>query len=105
MSDTKKATRRKHRTPEEIIADLQAKIKAVEARAANKQLKKSAALKKASGLIRSIDSCVELATEESNTPLHHALTAAREPIAAFLESEGMKLPKARKPRGRKPKGA
>lgn len=50
-----------------------------------------------------------LAMEEGASRRHHALFFSRkhlvfrEPQAAFLKAEGMKLPKAQKPRGRKPK--
>lgn len=97
------AARRKRRTPEEMIADLQAQIKDVKARAAAKELKQSDAVKKTIAAVRATDKAIELAQAESNSKLHRALIAAREPIAAFLTGEGMKLPKARKPRGRKPK--
>jgi uncharacterized protein involved in exopolysaccharide biosynthesis len=99
----KTTTRRKHRTPEERIADLQAQIKEVKARAVAKQLKQSDAVKKAVAAVRAIDKGIELAKEEGNSKLHHALANSREPLAAFLQAEGMKLPKAQKPRGRKPK--
>ncbi len=99
----KKATRRKRRSPEEIIADLQEQIRDVRQRAAAKELKQSEAIKKSLASVRSLDKSMELAKEEGNSRLHHALADSRRVIGDFLTGEGMKLPKARMPRGRKPK--
>jgi len=96
-------TRRKRRSPEEIIADLQKQIRDVKARAAAKELKQSPAVKKSVAILRAIDKGMELAHEESNSRLHHSLAASRTLLGDHLVKEGMKLPKARMPRGRKPK--
>lgn len=95
--------RRKRRTPEEMIADLQKQIREVKARAAAKELKQSPAVKKAVSVLRTIDKSMELAHEEKNSRLHHALADARRALGDHLTKEGIKLPKARMPRGRKPK--
>lgn len=105
MSKPKKSRSYNRRTAEERIAELQKKIEAIKNRETAKELKKSDAHKKALSLVRQVDKCIDLAQEESNTTLHHALVSAREPLAAHLEAEGLKLPKPRKPRGRKPKNA
>lgn len=99
----KKAARRKRRTPEEIIADLQSQIRDVKARAAAKELKQSDAIKKSLAAVRALDKGMEMAKEEGNSRLHHALADSRRILGDFLTGEGMKLPKARMPRGRKPK--
>ncbi len=96
-------TRRKRRTPEQIISDLQTQIEDVKARAAAKQMKASPAISKAVAAVRAIDKGMELAKEESNRGLHHALADTRKALGDFLTGEGIKLPKARMPRGRKPK--
>lgn len=95
--------RRTRRTPEERIAELQAKIREVQARAAAKEMKTSAAIKKALTAVRALDKGMELAHEEGNSHLHHALADSRRSLGDFLEKQGLKLPKARMPRGRKPK--
>ena len=100
----KKGTqRRKRRTPEEIISDLQKQIREVKARAAAKELKQSPAIKKATSALRALDKSMALAKEENHSRLHHALADSRRALAEFLEQEGMKLPKALMPRGRRPK--
>jgi hypothetical protein len=95
--------RRQRRSPEQMIADLQAKIAEIEQRAAAKQVKKSPAAKASLQAVRLLDKAMDLAAGEGETPLRHALNDARKPLAAFLESQGLRLPKARTPRGRRPK--
>ena len=95
--------RRKRRSPEEMIADLHRQIEEVKARAVAKSLKTSAAVKHTMVAVRNIDKGLEEAAEEDNKQLRHALADARKPLAAYLTNQGVRLPKARLPRGRKPK--
>jgi len=95
--------RRKRRSPEEMIADLQRQIEEVKARAVARSLKTSAAVKHTMVAVRNIDKGLEEAAQEDNSVLRHALADARKPLAEFLTSQGVRLPKARLPRGRKPK--
>ena len=79
---TKKRTRR---TPEQMIADLQAEIERVKARAARAMVKKDPALRHISGAVRSIDK----ATAETKDPATRtALTEARATLAACLALNG-----------------
>lgn len=98
----KKGTRRKRRSPEEIISDLQAEIERVKARAAQKEIKQSAAHKAALACVRSLGKAAEVAREEKATALAHALADAREPLATYFAEQGVDLPKSRRPRGRRP---
>lgn len=100
---TSGGARRKRRSPEEMIADLEAKIREVKARAAAKELKASPSAKAARAAVKAIDKALDIAAEEGENHLRHALADARKPLAAHLEQQGIKLPKARVPRGRKPK--
>jgi hypothetical protein len=102
MSNAKKQ-RRIRRSPEQMIADLQEQIKSVKARAAAKELKTSPAIKKATSALRALDKGMELAHDEGNSLLHNAMADCRRTLGEFLEKQGMRLPKARMPRGRKPK--
>jgi hypothetical protein len=95
------------RTPEEVVAELEAKIAAVKTRAAAKE---AAAEVKGSpdGLaflaaVKAADRAIRLAGEQKNDPMLRALEAARAPLAEHLVSMGVRLPdrKARRPRGRK----
>ncbi|TAJ15306.1 MAG: hypothetical protein EPO68_12430 [Planctomycetota bacterium] len=93
--------KRVRRTAEQIIADLQAEIVRVQARAAAKQMKQSPTSKCLLNAIRAIDA--GLATDEEGAgALKHALADARKPLAAYCDSNGLKLPKPRLPRGRRP---
>jgi hypothetical protein len=103
MAKKAKAARRARRSPEEMIADLEAKIREVKNRAQAKELKQSPSVKEAMKVVRGVDKALEVAAEEGNNALRHALADARKPLAEFLEGQGLKLPKARVPRGRKPK--
>jgi len=103
MAKKAKAARRARRSPEEMIADLEAKIREVKNRAQAKELKQSPSVKEAMKVVRGVDKALEVAAEEGNNALRHALADARKPLAEFLEGQGLKLPKARMPRGRKPK--
>jgi uncharacterized protein involved in exopolysaccharide biosynthesis len=97
------ATRRKRRSPEEMIADLQKQITDLKARAEARQLKQSAAIKATLAAVKAIDKGIDAAKAEDNTQLHHVLADAREPLAAHLTGLGMTLPKPRRPKGRRPK--
>lgn len=103
MGKKKSSSRRKRRSPEEIIADLQEEIRRVRDRQVARELKKSPSHKLSMAAIRSIDRALESAGQEGNTSLRHALADARKPLAAYLEKQGVRLPRARLPRGRRPK--
>ena len=95
--------RRKRRSADQIIADLQEEIRRVRARAKARELKESVAIKSAFAAVRSIDKGLDAAAEESNTHLRHALADARRALGTYLESQGLKLPKANLPKGPRPK--
>ncbi|QDU67575.1 hypothetical protein Pla86_26620 [Planctomycetes bacterium Pla86] len=101
----KKGTRKRRRSPEEIIKDLQTEIERVKARAAAKELKESAAHRAALSAVRTLDKAMETAKVEGETALAHALADSRAPLAEYLEGQGVALPKSRRPRGRRPKAS
>ncbi len=103
MAKTYETGRRTRRGPEALIAELQEKIRLIEARAAAKQAKESPATKLALNVVRALDKATMLAEQEDHTSLRHILSDARKPLAAYLESQGLNLPKGRTPRGRRPK--
>ncbi len=94
--------RRSRRSPEQMIKDLQQQIEEVRSRATAKELKQSPSVKRTIMIVRSINKALQEASQEKNTSLRHALVAAHKPLAEFLESQGVKTPKVRMPRGRKP---
>lgn len=94
--------RRKRRSPEEMIADLNKQIEEVKQRAVAKELKQSPAISKSLAALRGLDAALGFAADEKNKLLQHALADARKPLAEFLLEQGVQLPRPRLPRGRKP---
>lgn len=95
--------KRKRRTIEELIADLETEKVALLERLKAKELKASPAHKLALGAIKQIDRSSALAAEEGETELRHALAEARDKLAPYLEKRGVRLRKPRRPRGPRPK--
>ncbi len=91
------------RTDEQLITDLEVKIQMIKERAAARSVKKSPSMKYTVAAVRAIDKALESAATESNTTLRHSLADAREPLVAYLQLEGIKLPKVRRPKGPRPK--
>ena len=86
-----------------LIHDLEAKIESIRQRAAARSVKKSPTMKHTVAAVRAIDKALESAATENNTTLRHSLADAREPLVAYLQLEGIKLPKTRRPKGPRPK--
>ena len=101
----KKATkkRRKRRSPEEIIADLQEEIRRVRSRQRARELKGSPAHMAALKAIKAIDKALQVAADESETALRHSLADGRKSLASYLEKQGLDLPRANLPKGPRPK--
>ncbi len=95
--------KRKRRSSEEIIQDLQEEIRRVRARQKQKELKSSPSMKAAMGAIKALDKTLDAAADDGNANLRHIAAEARKTLGAFLEKEGMALPKANMPKGRKPR--
>jgi len=103
------AMTRTRRTPEQIVADLEAKIEAVKDRAAAKE---AAAEVKGSpdgtaflAAVRAVDKAMRVAGEEENDQMARALEAARASLAGHLVAMGVRVPETRGRRGRKRKAA
>ncbi len=97
------AAGRARRTPEQMISDLKQRIKEVEQKAAAKELKKSDSVRRTLSIVRGISKALDEATAEGNNTLRHALADAHKPLAQYLDTRGVKVPKPRLPRGRKPR--
>ena len=95
--------KRKRRTIEELILDLEAEKAALLERLKAKELKTSPAHKLALAAVKQIDKSSSLAAEEGETELRHVLTEARDKLAPYLEKRGVRLRKPRRPRGPRPK--
>jgi len=95
--------RRKRRTSEEIIADLQEEIRQVRTRQKARELKSSPGHKAALGAIKAIDKALDAATKEGESVLRHVLADARKTLGIYLEKKGIALPKVNLPKGPKPR--
>jgi hypothetical protein len=103
VSEGSSRKKRHRRSPEEIIDDLQQEIKRLRAKSNARAIKESPAVKLTLTAIRNIDKGLDAAASEGNSHLRHALADARRSLATYLEKKGVKLPKARLPKGPRPK--
>ncbi len=81
--------KRTRRSPEQMIADLQAEITRIKARAERQKVKRDPALRHVGAAIRSIDKAME-ATADAATKT--ALTEARATMSACLAMNGAVIP-------------
>ena len=101
MAEPKQRIRR---TPDQIVADLEAKIADVRTRAKRVQMKRSTAVRQLLIAVRAIDVGLAAATEEGNATLKKTLAEGREPLAAYLALEGLKVPGRRGPKPKRSRG-
>jgi N-methylhydantoinase B/oxoprolinase/acetone carboxylase alpha subunit len=103
-TETKKYNRR---SPDQIVADLEAKIAAVKQREVQRE---TASEVKGSpdgvaflAAVKAADRAIRVAGEHQNDAMQRALEAARAPLAEHLVGMGLRLPdrKAGRTRGRK----
>jgi hypothetical protein len=97
--------KRHRRTPEEMVADLEAKIAGVKARAATRGLKASPEGKALVTAVRAIDRAARVATETDDRGLERALEAARAPLSEKLLELGLRLSVSDGRTGRRRKAA
>ncbi len=95
--------RRHRRNADQIILDLQEEIRRVRARQKAREVKQSPAHKSALQAIKAIDKALDAAAEQGETGLRHALADGRKSLGAYLEKQGLQLPKANLPKGPRPK--
>ena len=95
-----KATRT-HRSEEDRIADLEAKIAAIRARAERKKVKRDPSLRHISAAVRSIDKALN---ESNDGAMRQALGEARSTLSACLSLSGVILSSGTKSRGRRVAG-
>lgn len=85
-------TQRNVRTPEQMIADLEAKIAAVKRRAERQKVKKDPALKHINAAVKSIDKALAASSDGATRT---ALDEARATLAAVLAMSGISAKGAR----------
>ncbi len=93
---------RNRRTPDEIVADLQAEIERVQARAAAKEAKARPEAQPLILAVRALDKAGRVAAEAGNRDLVQAVEAARAALAPGIVGLGLRVPEKAK-RGRKRK--
>ena len=93
--------KRNRRTPEQIVADLEAKIADVKARATAKEAKRSPEAKVFIAAVKAVDKAIEGATEPETV---RALEAARAPLGTRMIEMGLRMPDRKVLRRRRPEG-
>ena len=86
------------RTPEERVAELQAEIERVEARAALKEAKSSPEGKALIAAVRALDKALAAARDAGAEAMLASLDAARATLGEELDRAGIPAPKTRGPR-------
>ena len=83
------ATKRTRRTQEELIADLQAEIATIKAKAEREKTKKDPALRHVASALRAVDKALELSQDKV---LRTALNEARLTLSSCLAASGVEVP-------------
>ena len=84
------------RTPEQQIADLQAKIARIEQRRAAKAANDAPDIQALLAYARAGNVALSRAEESRNEAAREAILAAHESISRYLDGEGLAMPKRRK---------
>ena len=97
----KPGKKRYRRTPAEMIEDLQQQIKELEKKKQAKQLKATPVGRQANTAYRALTKGIDMCEGAGDAELKRALSKSQRVLADHFESQGIKVPKARKPRARK----
>ena len=89
------------RSPDQIVADLEAKIERIKARAAAKEARSEPEGKAFLAAVKAVDKAIEVATEQGNEDLVRALESGRAPLAEQMIKMGLRLPDRKSQRGRR----
>jgi len=95
MPRTPPKKRRSRRDPEQLVAELQAKIESIKARAARRQAKSNPSIRHTVAAVRSMDKAMAAADD---AVLRTALEEARSGLSAYLSLQGV-TPKGAAPGG------
>jgi hypothetical protein len=90
---------RKQRTPDQIVADLEAEIARVKARAAAREAKAAPEGKPFMLAVKAVDKALDEAREAGNAEMIHALETARAALGEQLIRMGVRAPQKRKRKG------
>ena len=99
MVTTSEKTRTR-RTPEQVVAALQAKIESVQARAVAKQAKQSEEGRVLLAAVKATEKALLVAQEKEDQEMAHSLETARAALGEQLVRLGVRAPEAREPRKR-----
>ena len=95
---------RNRRSPDQMVADLEAEIARVKARAAAREAKSTEEGKALLLAVKFVDKALTVAAEANNADLLRGLEAARAPLSEQVVAMGIRLPDSKAKRGRKRKG-
>ncbi len=98
----KPGSTRTRRTADERLEALKQQIASIEAREKAKELKDDPTARYAIKVARELNRGVKLAKATKDSALQHAVADAHQAIGSYLEGKGLNVPKARRPRGRRP---
>ena len=98
----KPGSTRTRRSASDRITALKNQIASIEAREKAKEMKDDPGVKYAVAIARTLNRGVKVAEQAKDTTLQHAVADAHHAIASYLSEKGLKMPKARRPRGRRP---
>jgi len=91
---------RKHRSAEERIADLQAKIEAIQSRAERKQAKSNPAVRHTIAAVKALDKAL---SETADAVTRKAIEEARVTLAACLATHGVQMAQVGAKAGSRPR--
>ncbi len=103
MTTAEETRKRVRRTDEQLIKDLQVKIEEIQHRAEARKAKQSPSIRLTLRAVRAIDKAMDAAEVEGDNALRHVLSDGRDPLASLLQAKGVRVRKARRPKGPRPK--
>lgn len=98
----KPGSTRTRRSAQERLDALKQQIASIEAREKAKELREDPTAQYAIKVARELNRGAKLAVASKDSALQHAVADAHEAIGGYLTDKGLKIPKPRRPRGRRP---
>ena len=94
---TKTTTKKRNRrTPEQMIADLEAKIAGIKRQAAARKARATDGGKAFLAAVKAVDQAIKAAASAGNQEMQHALETARAALSEHLVRMGVRVPAARR---------
>lgn len=103
MSTTATKPRRKRRSPEQIISDLEAEIKRVKERQKLKELQEFESVKCLKKGMKQLAAGMDAAKDEGDAEMRHVIADAWRPIERYFKKHGITVEKIDMPKGPRPR--